>query len=881
MTCLSESTLLAILERRLSPEEMARVDQHVDQCETCRGLVTCLAHDVSTPARPEAASETPVLAERSSPPSATTLNVGTLLADRYLVLELVGAGGMGVVYAAYDRHLDRKVALKMVRADQGTPERLVQEARSLARLTHPNVVVVHDVGEAFGQAYMAMEFVQGSTLRRWQKEARPSAHRVLDVYLEAAKGLAAAHAAGLVHRDIKPENILLGDDGRVRVMDFGLARAETVVTPVEASEGEAAALMTTLEGTWPYIAPERFQGEPANARSDQFAFCVSLYEGLYGEHPFAFAKLLDLPAALKEGRFRDPPRHRDVDKGIRAVLLRGLSIDPTRRFASMDDLATALLAVTRRKRIRTLVLAGLGTVALFGASIAAFASNAPPPPCSGSERLVTDVWNSTRKADIDKAMVGTGLKYAPTTSRTVQTNLDQYARRWVTEHTQACQATRVHGEQSEEVLDLRMACLGKRLSTLRALTDRLAHADARTVEKAAEATQLIGAPELCDEQHVVAERFPPPDKATDVQVKALRERLAQVESQWLLGHDTDALKEAKAIAGEAESVRYPAIQAEAGFWLGVLMNMRQEPRERETALFRALHAAEEGSQERIAMELWFEISRNALWATSQMDQASRALDHVEAYATRLDDDQMHVRVLVQRTSIMRSQDRNEEGLRTIQEGVARCESMPGCTRSYLHRALVQLAIMHGLTGDVATSMKTFDRALVLAKQQVGDDHPTIVSFLNDRATVLMRHKRYEEAAQTLRQALAMGERVGVSDEFLGFLSGNLGTALFRMGAHEDALAALQRCLTTMDRVRSPNHPSTLTLRAREGDALAALKRGDEAFRAYQQALRIQAKMPPKTPPEESIEDMRKNLESCGAPCTEALKKLEMWDKEPP
>ncbi len=871
MTCLSESVLLSILERRLSPLELADVDLHLDRCENCRALVAGLACDVSTPA-PSDTSPNP-------PGKTTALSVGTVLADRYLVLEILGMGGMGVVYAAFDRQLDRKVAVKMMRGEHDGPERLIKEARNLARLTHPNVVVVHDVGEALGAAYMAMEYVKGCTLRRWVRDERPSPNRVLDVYLEAAKGLAAAHAAGLVHRDVKPDNILLGDDGRVRVMDFGLARTDHMVTAPPADGLASEAPVTSLDGTLPYIAPERFQGGVADARSDQFAFCVSLYEALYGEHPFEFAKLLELPQAMQQGRFRNPSRDRAVDRAVRAVLLRGLSADPAARFPSMDDLASALRGVGRRKRARTITALAAAILAMLGGAVMAVAPAAPPPPCAGSDRLLAGVWDPQRQAAIDKAILGTELVYAPNTSRSVRDTFDRYAKRWVATHAEACRATRVHGEQSEEVLDLRMACLGTRLAALRAMTDPLMQADKRAVEKAVEATQQLAAPELCDEVHVVAERLPPPDAATDVQVKALRERLARVEAQWHLGHETEALADATAITREAEGVRYPALHAEAGFWHGRLMNFRVDPAERERILLRALHAAERASQDRVAMEIWIELSRHALWATAHFDEAARAVDHAEAYATRVGDETVTVRLLVIRTGIHRAQGQNADALRVAQDAVKQCETSPRCVQIYLHRALVQLAIMRGLTGDVDGALTTFDRALNIAEGLLGADHPFLASVLNDRAGVLIRQNRYAEAVTALRRAVTIAERAGMGEGFSSFLLANLGETLYRTGAHEDAVAALQRSITTKERVLGPDHPELVEACAIEGDALAALKRGDEALVAYQRGLRIQAKSSAPGPQSMTLERAQRGLRACGAPCAGALKQLDTPAKE--
>jgi eukaryotic-like serine/threonine-protein kinase len=867
MSCLSESILLSILDRRITPTEMARVDEHIDQCEVCRSLVGCLAHDASTPATEVGLDPLPQIIKMD------VLPLGALFADKYFILEMIGAGGMGVVYSAYDRQLDRRVALKVMREECGHSTRLMEEARSLAQLNHPNVVVVHDVGESLGRTYMAMEFIQGSTLRYWREHERPEPIRIVQIYAEAARGLAAAHAAGIIHRDVKPDNILIGTDGRVKIMDFGLARTDYASKPTW--NGGAS----TLEGTWLYLAPERFQGRSADARSDQFAFCVSLYEALYGEHPFAFSKLRELPDAVLNGIMRPLSRPNAVDKDVHTVLLRGLAIDPAKRFASMADLGTALRDVGRKKRSRVLVSLVAVTITLFGATIAAFATQ--PAPCSGSERLLTGIWDASRRTAIDKALVSTGLDHAPNTSRLVQETLERYAQRWSKAHTQACQATRIHREQSEEVLDLRMACLTRRLGSLRALTDRLEHADARVAEKAVEASNDLGDPEICDEAHVVTEKLPPPDAQADARVKALREKLADVEANWQLGHEAEALEQARVITRETENVAYAPLRAEAGFWLGRLMPSQPNPQEREAILFQALHSAEAGGAERVAMNLWIEIAKHKLWAISQWDEATRALDHAEAYATRLGDEEANVRQLVVRVGILRALKRNDEGLRIARDAVAHCEAMPRCTKSYLHRALIQLAIMHSIQGDVESSLKTFDRAKVLTEQLLGPEHPLLASIFSDRATVSIQHGRFNEAVEDLRRAIPIIERAKLNEKFSSFLQGNLAEALYGKKDYEDALIVLDRAIGTKERMFGAEDPELIESLALRSDILAALKRGNDAFESYTRARRIQKKSPRKAPPELTMERVRKNLETCGPSCHVALQKLDAWEKSAP
>ncbi len=280
---------------------------------------------------------------------------------RFPILRRIGHGGMGVIYAAYDNELDRRIALKLLRPDarhgdeDGLRDRLLREAKALARLSHPAVVQVYEAGEHDGNVYLAMEFIEGVTLRRWLETAKRSPRDVLALYLQAARGLAAAHAAGLVHRDFKPDNAIVGEDGRVRVLDFGLALAAFAAPPAEIDTSDGAAdggiwtRMTqtgSIVGTPAYMAPEQFAGGVMDPRTDQFAFGVALFEALHGAHPFSTDSLVALSSSVLAGRVTWT-RARGVNSRVQRVLRRALAVDPEDRFATMADLVVALERASR------------------------------------------------------------------------------------------------------------------------------------------------------------------------------------------------------------------------------------------------------------------------------------------------------------------------------------------------------------------------------------------------------------------------------------------------------------------------------------------------------------------------------------------------------
>ncbi|MCB9751399.1 MAG: serine/threonine protein kinase [Myxococcales bacterium] len=317
----------------------------------------------------------------------------------YTIRRRLGAGGMGVVYEAHDPRLDRDVAIKVLLPDTSDARahaRLEREARALAKLSHPNVVQVHEVGVSEGergQTYIVMELVRGRPLSAWLDETSPTLRELLDAFIGAGRGLEAAHAAGIVHRDFKPDNVLMGDDGRARVVDFGIACQPepdvTIETAVreDLSQEAAGTLLETMEtqladgpvgtrltrtrawvGTIAYMSPEQFEYKPVDARSDQFSFCVALHEALYGARPFPGKTVKQLVLSVVDGQVIDAPPGARVPAWLRAVVLRGLARDPARRYPDMGSLLAALAddPVRRRRRIAALSIGGVALAAASG-----------------------------------------------------------------------------------------------------------------------------------------------------------------------------------------------------------------------------------------------------------------------------------------------------------------------------------------------------------------------------------------------------------------------------------------------------------------------------------------------------------------------------------
>jgi predicted Ser/Thr protein kinase len=285
---------------------------------------------------------------------------------RYQLIERIGAGAMGVVWRAEDRELGRKVALKLLkRPDQSLTERLIREAQAMAQVSHPNVVTVFEVSVADGDTYIAMELVDGKSLRSWQANKGHTVPEIVEAYIAAGRGLAAAHAAGIIHRDFKPDNVLVGNDERVRVTDFGLAASKPTASGIAPQIGDVNLTTSgSVLGTPAYMAPEQFTGGNVDPRTDQFNFCVALYEALYGERPFEGKTFPELADNVCDGKVKPPPAGSHVSGALRAIVLKGLAVRPGDRFPTMDHLLTELGRDRARPWRRTAIAAAAVAAAL-------------------------------------------------------------------------------------------------------------------------------------------------------------------------------------------------------------------------------------------------------------------------------------------------------------------------------------------------------------------------------------------------------------------------------------------------------------------------------------------------------------------------------------
>jgi len=712
---------------------------------------------------------------------------------RYTVLERLGAGAMGVVYAAYDPELDRKVALKLLRSQRSEGDqarrqaRMVREAKAIAKISHPNVVGIFDVGVHQGQVFMAMEHLAGGTLRDWLAAKKRPWRDVVKVFIEIGRGLAGAHAEGLVHRDFKPDNVLIDKNAVPKVVDFGLVRLSQTTSDLTGSGGadradseaapeaarvapalrgvaDTAALTRTgaLTGTPAYMAPEQFRGEQVDARTDQFAFCVALYEALYGERPFAGDNVIALAHSVVTGRIQPAPKNSPVPSWVRSCLLRGLKANPLERYPDFEQVL-AVLSNDPAKRTRKWAIAGAAlAVALGAAGVAHRAGSSQRTMCTGARSRLAGIWapgpgGAERREAIHRVFAASGKTYAEQAYTGVARLLDQYLARWTAMYTDACEATHVRGEQSAEVLDLRMACLSERLGNARALGDVLAAADGKVVENAVSATAALPSLDQCADVALLrAVVKPPEDAATRKRVEDLRVQLARLIALRDSGQCALALPRAGALIEEARAVGYQPLLA--------------------ATLYESAQAGNNCGEVAEAVQRFKEA-------------------HVVASASRSDEVAAQAAALIPPFAINRL-----AAVPVAQEWLLVARGAVG----RLGRETLAHAMLAQAEGMVALSERAYDRALAAADQSIditrrllGPDDPLTIQWESNKTGFQQMAGRLDEALQT-------------------------------------AVAAREH----FERVLGPGHPRVALVSNNEGEVLNLLQRYGEAEIAYERSVRL-------------------------------------------
>jgi tetratricopeptide (TPR) repeat protein/tRNA A-37 threonylcarbamoyl transferase component Bud32 len=809
---------------------------------------------------------------------------------RYVVLGELGRGGMGRVWRAYDPKLFREVALKEVRRgtlDSTSARRLVAEARAMARLSHPNVVAVYDVEtHARDQVVLVMEYVEGQTLSAWLHESRPW-REVLAQFRQAGRGLAAAHTAGLLHRDFKPDNVLVGADGRVRVTDFGLAReivTERADPPGEVDTESASATRTKasgIVGTLPYLAPERLMGAPADASTDQFAFCVSLWEALFGARPFAGESVIGLAMAMTLGPPKPPPQAQRIPAPLVAAMHRGLAPNPERRWSSMDALLSALAADPGQQRRRWWqAAAGLGAIGLGAMGLQAWAA-ARAARCSeeASRAHLQSAWGEARHAAVHEAITGVTAPFASRAWARIEQRFDDYAAAWTEMHVDVCEATTVRGEQSPAVMDLRMACLQRASMELSAVTQVLAEADAQTVREAHRIADGLPPLQRCaDVTALQADVEPPlPDEAEAVQ--ALRTDLALAAAARRAGRYDEARAALDAASAKLASSSYGPVAADVAVERGALLERVGEYEEAAAILREGLRLAgrwrKRDALSSAATQLVVVVGarlqrfdeglrfaemargfaegdalREAAVSASLVPVLTAKGDHdaaqhecrraVELRGELLDAD--HLDVLEARqgcADVMRARGEYDAAAAEYRDLVELQATALGPSHPAVAATRHDLALVLHDQRRLEEAEAEFRGALELTLDALGEDHPIVASYRKDLAAVLQDAGKPDEAEAEQRRALAILETsLGSEHPDTASSRFELALALTAQGKLEDAEAENRRAITLLEAALGVGHPMVARAHHNLAGILDVQARYEEAEVEYKRALEL-------------------------------------------
>ncbi len=732
--------------------------------------------------------------------------------DQYVVLRKLGSGGAGDVHLGWDTRLDRHVALKVLHrrdvSDTATQQnhdfkRLVSEARLVAKLSHPNVVTVFDVREVDGLAFIAMEYIDGTDLATFLRRERPRWPEVLRVFVAAGRGVQAAHDAGIVHGDFKPANVLLGEDMRARVGDFGVARTmaeQEALSSVEPSEGTDEDLSrsggsvsgsgSAVAGTPYYMAPEQHAGAAATVVSDVYAFCVSFWEGLHGVPPFDATSVF----ALEDGKRSGPPQPPgSVPRWLTDILATGLQPDPTLRPQRMADLIEALTQTPRRRRRRWWVGAGtLGSVAIAGGFTQL--GSRGQTPCSGAADELASVWNEPRRDALARAFANSERAFASDTWQRLEAAVEDYATAWEEQHTAVCQATE-RGERSEQLLDLGMACLERRRMELDAVLARLSDASDEAVQRAVPTVAALQTASICGETEHLLDRAGWQTPPRTPEVVAIERLLAEASSHRELGTFDEGYELAMEAIGRAEAIEHRYLWVEALHSAGNLAQRRGEFEEAEERLAQAAWEAEAIGHDDIAAVAAIEEVVLVGHELQRHDDAIVWASHADAAVRRVGaPPRLAGNLASNKSTVLRAKGDPGGAYDLAKRAVSTLEAVGGHP---LAAALDNLAnaAMSSLDGEQARIHG--ERALGMWRALLGPDHPSVANSMGNLADTLMR--------------------VGDVDAGL------------EMAAAAEAIAR---------KSLAPDHPLVVRLVTNHANCAALAGRTDDARRGYSEALEL-------------------------------------------
>ncbi|MEM7159710.1 MAG: tetratricopeptide repeat protein [Myxococcota bacterium] len=787
------------------------------------------------------------------PPSPDTLG-------RFTLLEKIGEGGMGTVHAAHDERLDRKVAIKVLRNDElpsdAARARLIREAQAMARLNHPNVLPVYDVGHDDGVVFVAMELVEGQTLHEWLGGRPRRWSEVLPRFVEAARGLQAAHEAGIVHRDFKPSNVMIDDAGRVRVMDFGLAcfsdeeeLQDSMPSggPLTSSHEGSLTQTGTVLGSPYYMAPEQHLGLASDARSDQYAFCVALWQAIYGVWPFEGDELRELCEA-KLHQAPAMPSDRAVPRWLHPMLLRGLAPKPDARFTSMADVLRVIEASTRRPAYGRFAAVGLGLSALVAGGLMWTGPQASA--CAAAGDRLHGVWDSQVAAKVEAEVGRTDLPYAEDSWTRLSELLDGYAAELSAGYVDACQATLVEDERSEAATAARIRCLDGRRDQLAGLRDALSTNGPELMPRSVLAARGLPSVASCaDPAYVQATVLPVEDADESEKLAALRASLARTKALRLASDFDMAMTIAEDVRGQAEALGNAPLLAEAGHVIGdIHLDEGRFPEALETFREAYFGAAEDGQHD-VKAELATHMVYVLGYRQAKYDEAEQWVKHATADIDRLGDERAHARLLNNTGLLHGGRGEHERALELYEQALEIRERLGDPEFPQIATLVNNMGIAHKNLGRADEALEAFERAVAIKEKELGAEHPDVASTLNNVAVALVMQAKYERAEGVYRKVLSITEPAFGPDHVdVARTRFNLGNLLNDQGRYDEALEAHHRALAARERAHGQYHPDVA--QSLNAVGIDYLSRGEpeRGLSYYRRALEVREHVfPPNHP----------------------------------
>ncbi len=758
---------------------------------------------------------------------------------RFLVLARVGEGSHGVVYAAYDPKLDRRVALKRLHRGEGVGHRRVlREARALAQLSHPNVVTVFEVGEADGNAYVAMEFIEGTTLAEWLAETSRTVAETSAVLHSAGRGLANAHAHGLVHRDFKPSNVMVGADGRVRVTDFGLAdyhhepAASEPDGSVEASAPPTPRVASTIVGTPAYMAPELLEGAPADARSDQFAYCVTVVEALAGRRPFHG----DTPEQLGESIRRGPSSellHR-LPRRLRRLVIVGLDPEPDRRHADLGVLVDALDRHTRRRSWVGWTVAAMALVAI---PLSRGRGAHEDSGCESFAHALDDVWSPARREAIASSFAATGRPYAAHAETFVTTAVDRYARQWTEASVAACRAS-----PPASIPTVRQICLERRKQELDGLLQELGAADEQLVGSSTSAVSSLVPVASCE--------HPDPSMDTSALEPGPRARLAEIDGElahlWVLvltGAYERAREGLAPLIVELEEIEHQPTLARALLYQGRAQATTGSYPEADAILVVALEAALAGGGDDTAALVASELA-DVRFRRGMYERAHDLVPVAAALHRRHTGEQTWPRLSNILGSGLVFGRRDTEAVDVFDQGIAAADDdRPEHAAALLSMRANRSAMLLRLGRD-AEAERSLTEAEEYARVLLGEDHPQYTRLMILRAGMYSMRDDHETALRIQKRALEIWRRaVPRPSASEALMLTNVAEYLTRLERFDEALAALDEVRTVNVAQGTPQeswgpdlYTSMGSVESRRGNPRVAMEHHEHALELLHDAV---------------------------------------------